>query len=72
MILRLIGIHIYVAVCSPVAGYLVEPALGEAFQGPDSGQYDDGQEPKKIMRREWGERRQKIPGIWISVNPDSR
>jgi hypothetical protein len=50
----------------------VEPALEEAFQGPDSGQYDDGQEPKMITRREEGGRRQKLPGIWMSVNPDSK
>jgi hypothetical protein len=50
----------------------VEPALEEAFQGPDSGQYDDGQNLKIITRREEGERRQKLPGTWTSVNPDSR
>lgn len=53
-------------------GILVEPALEEAFQGPDSGQYDDGQEPKNITRREEGGRRQKLLGIWKSVNLDSK
>jgi hypothetical protein len=38
MILRLISIHIYVAVLFPYGGiFCVEPALGEAFQGPDFG-----------------------------------
>jgi hypothetical protein len=49
MILRLISGHICVAVLFPYGGdILVEPALEEAFQGPDSGQYDDEQEPKNI------------------------
>jgi hypothetical protein len=53
-------------------GILVEPALEEAFQGPESGQYDDGQEPKNITWREEGGRRQKLLEIWMSVNLDSK